>query len=110
MAPESAESVDFQIVKVRGLANLAASIFGVWGSVILLKSLYNLLWGTPEANLYSALPWQFVTLEQWTRYAGFELCYGVSCVALAWIILGYARFLPKTIRKKREKTRIALWQ
>ena len=105
----STPSSEFQVIQARGLAHLAAFIFGFGGVVITIRALYDLFWGAPEANIYSARPWQFVTLNQWTRYAGFELCYGLSCLALAWVIIRYSRFLPKTIRRLRQKPAISLW-
>ncbi len=99
-----------QSIYIRPLAHLARNIFGAWGFIVVIKALYDLFWGTPEANLYSAKPWQFVTLEQWTRYAGFELSYGLSCLALAWIISRYARFLPETFRRQRPQPAISLWK
>lgn len=102
-------SSEYQAVYSRRLARLAASIFGTWGSIVFFKSLYDLFKGEPEANLYSARPWQFVSLNQWTRYAAFELCYALCCLALAWAIFRYARFLPETIRRKRKKPRLSLW-
>ncbi len=50
------------------MAHIASAIFGVWGFLVGFKGLYDILWGEPEANLYSAFRWQFVTREQWLRY------------------------------------------
>ncbi len=86
-------------VKVRGLARLAACLMGGWGVLVAPKGLYDLFWGQPEANLYSPAPWQFVTLEQWRRYAGFELLYGLACLGLAWYLVRYARFLPEWVER-----------
>ena len=83
-------------VKVRGLARLAAGLFACWGALAAPKGVYDLfLGGEPEANLYSPAPWQFVTREQWSRYAAFELVYGLACLALAVYCWRYARFLPE---------------
>lgn len=76
---------------------MAAWIFGLWGAVIAPKGLYDLFWGAPEANLYAPAPWAFVTREQWLRYGGFELAYGLCCIALAYFAYRYSRFLPETI-------------
>lgn len=97
-------------VKVRGLAHLCAGLFGVWGAVVTVKAVYDLLAGEPEANLYSAEKWQFVTQEQWLRYAGFELCYGAACLALAWAVWRYSRFLPDWIERPRSEPDTGLFR
>lgn len=97
-------------VKIRGLAHVCAGILGVWGAVVSCKALYDLALGEPEANMYSAQKWQFVTQEQWLRYAGFELCYGAACVALAWAIVRYARFLPDWIERPRAEPDTRLFE
>ena len=89
-----------QRVVVRGLPRIAAWIFGVWGCVVVPKAVYDLFWGVPEANLYAPAPWAFVSKEQWLRYAGFELCYGLSCLALAYYLVRTSRFLPETILRE----------
>jgi len=88
-------------VKIRGLAYVVASILGAWGTLVSLKAVYDLSVGEPEANLYSADKWQFVTEEQWLRYAGFELAYGAALLALAWAVYKYARFLPVWLERPR---------
>ena len=84
-------------VKVRGLARVSAAMFGLWGAVVAPKGFYDILWGEPEANLYAPKPWAFVTQEQWSRYARFELVYGLACLGAAWYLLKFARFLPETV-------------
>jgi len=87
-------------IRVRGLAVLAAWIFGLWGALVSCKGLYDLFWGVPEANAYSPQPWGFVTREAWLRYGGFELSYGICCLALAWYLVRYSRFLPESIERE----------
>ncbi|MBI3298103.1 MAG: hypothetical protein HYZ75_08065 [Elusimicrobia bacterium] len=82
------------------MARLAAGLFAVWGAFAAPKGLYDLVAGEPEANLYSPAPWQFVTREQWLRYAGFELLYGAVCLALAVYLYRYARFLPEWVSRE----------
>ena len=88
-------------VFVAPLARLVAFIFAVWGTVVVFRAVYDLFWGSPEANLYSAHPWQFVSVSQWLRYAGFELSYGLVCASLAAGIYAYSKFLPETLRRKK---------
>lgn len=88
-----------QRTKIRGLATLAARIFFFWGGVVLLKGLYDLVWGVPEANLYAPAAWAFVTREEWSRYGGFEVAYGAACLGLAETVRRYAQFLPETLER-----------
>jgi hypothetical protein len=81
---------------------MAGLLFFSWGLVTALKGLYDLFVGEPEANLYSAQKWQFVTQEQWLRYGGFELCYGLACLGLAWALWKYSRFLPEIIERPKK--------
>lgn len=86
-------------VIVRGLARFAGWMFAVWGTLVFLKGLWDCFFGRPDANDYSLRPWDFVTREQWSRYAGFELCYGLACVALAWALWRFAPRLPEYVEK-----------
>ncbi len=90
-------------VFVAPLARLVAVIFVIWGTLVVFRAVYDLFWGSPEANLYSAHPWQFVSVSQWLRYAGFELSYGLACVSLAAGIYAYSKFLPETLRRKKSE-------
>ena len=78
------------------MARISAFILCLWGAVIAPKGIFDIFVGEPEANLYAPAPWAFVTREQWLRYGGFELAYGLSCLALAWALWRYSRFLPET--------------
>lgn len=85
------------------MAHIAGSLLGVWGAVVFLKGVYDLFIGEPEANLFAPQKWAFVTQEQWLRYAFFESAYGLACLALAWAVFRYARFLPELLsRPKRD--------
>jgi len=97
-------------VKIRGLARLAAWILGVWGAVVSGKALYDLFVGEPEANLFAPRPWAFVTRQQWLRYGGFELAYGLALLALAWYALEFARFLPETVVRDRQEPDLRLFE
>ncbi|HAH06750.1 MAG TPA: hypothetical protein DCM05_09540 [Elusimicrobia bacterium] len=87
-------------IRVRGLARISAALFALWGVPVALKGVWDLLGGQPEANLYAPRPWEFVTREQWARYAGFELAYGLACLALAWLLWRASRFLPETAERE----------
>lgn len=92
-----------ETIKIRGLARLSAWAFGAWGALVSSKGLYDLAWGEPEANRYAPAPWAFVSRAQWLRYAGFEAAYGAACLALAWLLFRYARFLPETLSRPRQE-------
>ncbi|MEK7388407.1 MAG: hypothetical protein AAB036_01780 [Elusimicrobiota bacterium] len=97
-----------ETIKIRGLARLAAAFFAVWGVLAFPKGVYDLLGGEPEANLYAPKPWAFVTHDEWTRYALFELIFGASCLALTWYCLRWSRRLPETIRRERREPEFSL--
>lgn len=88
---------------------MGAGLLGLWGGVVALKSIYDLFIGEPEANLYAPRKWAFVTQDQWLRYAGFELAYGLACLALAWLVLRYARFLPVIVERSRRRSELGLF-
>ncbi|MCH8031353.1 MAG: hypothetical protein IIB09_06015 [Bacteroidetes bacterium] len=96
-------------IKIRGLAYGTSVVFTLWGAVVSIKGLYYLFGGEPEANLFSPRPWQFVTREQWMRYGGFELAYGLACLALGWALWRYARFLPQVISRPRREPEFQLF-
>lgn len=96
-------------IKIRGLALIPAWAFGLWGGLVSLKALYDLFAGEPEANIYAAEKWQFVTQPQWLRYGGFELAYGVSLLGLALLLRAYARFLPEHIERPRREPEVRLF-
>ncbi len=97
-------------IRIRGLAHLASAILGLWGAGIAAKALYDLFLGEPEANLYAQRKWAFVTQEQWLRYAGFELAYGLACLGLSWVLLRYARFLPEFLERPRREPELRLFE
>lgn len=96
-------------IKIRGLAHGTAVAFAVWGLVVAAKGLFDLFLGEPEANRYSARPWEFITREAWLRYGGFELVYGLACLGLAWALWRYARFLPEAISRPRRDPEFQLF-
>ncbi len=89
-------------IKIRGLARLSSWILGLWGALVFFKSFYDLFVGEPEANLYSPRKWMFVTEQQWLRYGGFELVYGLCLLALAWGLRRLARCLPEAISRPKQ--------
>lgn len=70
---------------------ISSAAFKVWGAVAALKGVYDMISGEPEANMFSPEKWQFVTYEQWLRWGGFELSYGIFCVAFGYFLYEIAR-------------------
>lgn len=100
-----------EVVKIRGLARIPARIFGIWGAVVLAKGLWDVVGpGEPEANLYAAVPWTFVTKAQWFRYGCFEAAYGASCLAVAWLLWKYSKLLPETVTRPRRRPAFELFE
>ena len=100
-----------ETIKVRGLLRLSSRMFAAWGVLVAAKGGWDLLGpGEPEANLYAPTPWAFVTREQWARYAGFELVYGLCCVGLAYLLIRYSRFLPETLQRPRQEPEFSLFK
>lgn len=87
--------------KVRGLVLSSGWIFLIWGLITAAKGLWDSFFGEPEANLYSAQKWEFITKAQWFNWAGFEITYGLACVALALILWAYAKRVPEYIDRKQ---------
>jgi hypothetical protein len=81
------------------LARLTGWIFLAWGALILLKGLWDCFGGQPEANAFSPEPWRFVTRDEWLRYAGFELTYGLACLAIGHLAWRYAGRLPEWVEE-----------
>lgn len=90
-------------VLIRGLVRGAGWIFLVWGAIVAFKGIWDSFWGEPEANFFSPAKWEFVTKEQWFRYTGFEILYGLACAGVAFLLWKYAAYMPEYyVRKKQE--------
>lgn len=50
-----------------------------------------------------------MTREQWLRWAGFELCYGLALLGLAWYCLRWGRRLPETVSRPRRAPEFSLF-
>lgn len=88
-------------IKIRGLIRIAGWIFSIWGGLIGLVGFYHSFWGEPEANYYSPQPWQFVTKEQWLRWSGFEIAYGLACIGIGIACWEFAKRLPEWILRDK---------
>ncbi|MBN1824398.1 MAG: hypothetical protein JW803_08775 [Endomicrobiales bacterium] len=90
-------------IKVRGLVRSAGWIFVAWGGLVAVKGFWDVFLGEPEANYYSLNKWDFVSQKQWLTWSGFEITYGLACVAIALVLWKYAPRLPEFIEKRKEK-------
>jgi hypothetical protein len=88
-------------VKIRGLATIAGWIALGWGLAFGFAGLFHAFIGEPEANVYSLEKWQFVSQEQWLRWSGFEITYGLACMGLGLLCWEYAKRLPEWISRPR---------
>ena len=89
-------------IKIRGLVRTAGWIFNLWGGVVAFKGLYDSFFGEPDANFYSPEKWQFVTQEQWLRWSGFEITYGLACIAVGVLGWEIGKRLPEWIIRTKE--------
>ncbi len=90
-------------IKIRGLVVIAGWIFAVWGTLLAALGLYHCFFGEPEANYYSLTPWEFVTRDQWLRWSGFEMAYGLACAGIGFLCWEYAKYLPEWISRDKEE-------
>lgn len=88
-------------IKIRGLARIAGWIALVWGTGFGILGLFHAFIGEPEANAYSLDKWQFVSQEQWLRWSGFEITYGLACMGLGLLCWEYAKRLPDWVSRPR---------
>lgn len=86
-------------IKVRGLVSASGMLFLLWGGVVMLRGLWDIAIGEPEANRYSLQKWEFVSRQQWATWSGFEIVYGLACIAAAFLLWKYARRLPEHIER-----------
>jgi hypothetical protein len=89
-------------IKIRGLVHIAGWLFCLWGATVVVKGLFDLFWGEPEANFYSPRRWEFITQAQWLNWSGFEVMYGASCIGIACVLWKYAVFVPEQVTREEE--------
>ena len=86
-------------IKIRGLLQISGWIFLIWGLIVSIKGFWDVFLGEPEANFYSQAKWEFVTRTQWLNWSGFEITYGIACMAVALLLWNYSKTLPEYIEK-----------
>jgi hypothetical protein len=82
-------------VAVAGLGRFAAWILGSVGVLAVLKGAWDLTFGEPEAQFFSAGPWSIVSKSAWLRFGLFEFVFGVACLGLGRAVWIYSRRLPE---------------
>ena len=101
MEPEI-DSPPKEKVKIRGLVRIAGWIFICWGGLVAVLGFYHAFFGEPEANYYSPKKWDFVSQEQWLRWSGFEIVYGLFCAAIGVLCWEFAKKLPEWIERDKQ--------
>ena len=76
-----------QKIKYRAVFKSSGWIFAVWGTIVVLKGLYDVVVGLPES--------EFVPLVKWSKYAGFEVVYGIACILIGLVIFEFAKRIPE---------------
>lgn len=80
-----------QKIRYRAVFKSSGWIFVVWGIIAALKGLYDAFISLPES--------EFVPLANWSKYAGFEVVYGLACVITGLVIFEFAKKVPEIIEK-----------
>jgi hypothetical protein len=87
-------------IKIRWLFKFSSWLFIILGIIILIDGILDSFFLEPEANKFSLSRWEFITLEEWTNFARFEMIYGLSCIILGLYILKFSHKLPIYIIKE----------
>lgn len=74
-------------LKYRAVYKTSGWIFCTWGVIVVLKGIYDVFIGLPES--------EFVPLEKFAKYSGFEVVYGIACVLVGLAIFEFAKHLPE---------------
>lgn len=82
-------------VAVAGLCRMAARILGSVGVLAGLKGAWDLTFGEPEAQFFSAVPWAIVSKAAWLRFGLFEVAFGLACLGLGRAVWIFSRRLPE---------------
>ncbi|MFH1783648.1 MAG: hypothetical protein ABH868_01930 [bacterium] len=69
--------------EMRGLAKTAGWIFVIIGVLVAVKGAADMIFLAPSS--------EFVTPENWMRFAFFELVYGLACVLIGEAIFSFVR-------------------
>ena len=78
-----------QKVRYRAIFRSSGWIFSIWGSIVIIKGLYDAFVGVPES--------EFITSDKWLKYSGFEVVYGLACLTVGYLIFEFAKRIPEFI-------------
>ena len=81
-----------QKIKYRAVFKSSGWIFTVWGMIVVMKGLYDVFVGLPES--------EFVPLANWSKYAGFEVVYGLACIMMGLVIFEFSKKVPEIIERE----------
>ncbi len=70
---------------------ISSWIFRIWGALVSLKGFFDAAFGEPEANMFSPDKWDFISYNQWLRWSGFEITYGIFCFAFGYFLFELAK-------------------
>lgn len=81
-----------QKIRYRAVFKSSGWIFLIWGGIVTLTGLYDAFFGLPES--------EFVPLANWSKYAGFEVVYGIACVLVGLLIFEFAKRVPEILERE----------
>ena len=94
MEEEEVKELKTEKIKIRGLVRQAGWIFLIWGIVVGIKGLLDAFVLNPES--------EFIPLDKWLKYAGFELTYGIACVAVGIVLFKFSERVKEYIIRHKE--------
>ena len=80
-----------QKIKYRAVFKSSGWIFTVWGMIVVMKGLYDVFVGLPES--------EFVPLTNFSKYAGFEVVYGLACILAGLVIFEFSKKVPEILER-----------
>ncbi len=82
-------------IKIRGLVCQSGWIFFIWGIIVAIKGLLDAFILNPES--------EFVSLDEWLKYAGFELTYGLACLGVGILLFKFSPRVKEYIVRDKEE-------
>ncbi|MCK5533845.1 hypothetical protein KAI68_01925 [bacterium] len=82
-------------IKIRGLVRQSGWIFLIWGIVVAIKGLLDAFLLNP--------PSEFISLDEWLRYAGFEIIYGIACLGVGILLFKFSRRVKEYVVRDKEE-------
>lgn len=67
--------------EIKGLSRIAGWIFVVFGMLVVIKGFLDIFILFPSS--------EFVSIDNWIRYALFEVVYGIACMSVGLVIFKF---------------------